>query len=226
MHFTLHNPNHNTIVVFIHGFRKTSKTWNMTEKGKNIDIEGYISKRHTTLLVDISEEDYYKDTLEIASIIYEYITSIKQYKKIVVVAHSFGIFYAIHLSNIISYSNESLEFIPDVRMLAIDPTIKNETYYNFLASNTEDNLHKHKLENYDKLPDIVDIHNSTILYSHCVVRGSVFDDQIKLDKYLRITKAASKNTKSRATFHYKYSHMIHYQHPELIKESILNIIKA
>lgn len=204
-------------ILFIHGFGKNHNDWNETKTGKQILIEKTLNKICNTILVDIEEDDYGKETLLIAEEIFLGIPEILLKTKITVVCHSYGAFYGLNLC----------EINPDIfgRLVLIDPTVKNDDYFNKLRLaeekvSDESSVEFCKFKNFDTLPTGFNIKNSVIIRIHLNVDTSKSPEKV-FNKMIHLEKLTKKNTKSRLIVHCNVSHMLHY----IIGPTIINSIK-
>lgn len=216
MQIFVKNISKNISILFIPGFRKKNTDFNITDEGKGINIETTLFKMYNTITIQFSEDDYQKPVPDIADQIYQNI--IMNFKKdIVIVAHSFGAFYAIHLAK--TYPNIF------TKLLLIDPSIKTTSYHEKLQLNANmygpKDTETYKLKNYDSLPIGVDLKSNIIVRVHvALIIG------LSADKIFILNKLTNKNVKSRFIVHPNASHMIHYQHPDVIIDSIKELIKC
>lgn len=197
--------NRGTTVIFINGYNKNSTTWNITEHGKNIGVETQVSKKVNTILLSLDPSDYI-DTIpnlctKIHNLVRDYIR-----KKVVLVTHSYGCFIAYGLNNL----------FPKIynHMTLIDPTMKDNNYYEYLLSKSNDTIHKSKLDNWDSIPSSVNI--NTILRIHINVGESI-------EKIKYYDKMTNKNCASKLIVHYNVGHMIHYKRSGHIISDILDL---
>src|ERR1700756_4925051 len=81
-------------VIFISGYRKENY-WDQTEHGKQINIIQEIKNQNSIQLLEISDEGYKRSIPDICNDI-----SIQITKNCIVIAHSYGCFYAQQLAYI------------------------------------------------------------------------------------------------------------------------------
>ena len=213
---------HKTTIIFIHGFRKNHDDFNITDKGKNILIETTMAKICNTILVQIEESDYKKPVADVAEDIYKNIVDIDK-TKITIVAHSHGSFYALSLC----------ETYPDLfcKLLLIDPTTKSEHYLTKLKMDTEgfneESVESYKVKYFDMLPTGFNLKNKIIVRIHLNLQTTQLIDDLNsfLAKINHLNKLVNKNVKSRLVLHADVSHMIHYQIPDVIIDSIKELHK-
>ena len=176
-----------TTVLFIHGYNKTGLDWNMTEHGKPIDIETHIRKSRNTVIVSLDNQDYRRPPDDVAKEIYD---SIKHYKKIIGVSHSYGAIFATAIC--IMYPT----LLTTIIML--DPTIKTNEFLNYLKSLSTSETNMYKINHYDLLPNYLAIPNHIIIIIHFnyeQMDKSINQYIVELDKMTR------KNVKSRLIVH-------------------------
>lgn len=213
MTYTSKMNNYKNTIIFIHGFKKDNASWNYDSKNKHICIEESLSKKANTISIQFTEEDYCKPCSEICENI---INMFKELKlgKIIIVAHSIGSFYALKLAE--------LNPILFGTLLLIDPTIKTPHYYEYLKSKSESENHieLHQLKNFEDLPTDTNIMAKVIIRIHFdYCDNSILD----IPYYAKLT---NKNMKSRLILHNDIGHMIHWQIPHVIIDSINELIKA
>ena len=197
------------VVVFIHGFRKKQDDWDTTEHGKDIGIARQIAKRFFVICVELDDSDYCRSTFDVATEMHNLLKPLVEEKRVTVVAHSNGCFYAMHLAQI-----EANQF---GRLLLIDPTLKCDAYRQQLLERVEsdstDVVSARKIENFDALPTTVP--NRVVVRIHFN-----YTEEISTDRVRRLHDLVKNNVKSRLIAHYDASHMIHYRLPHLIIDSI------
>lgn len=211
MRLVIHQIDTKNLVIFVSGFKKNYKTWNKTETNKILNIEKKFRKTCTTILVDIDEEDY---KLPVPIICNKMLScddfEIKE--NTVIVAHSYGCFYALYLA----------EKLKHVKLVLIEPVIKSPSYFDYLIEKslgeTEEGIEKHKIKNYDTLPD------GKLLSSQVILRVHVNINNAEIPNIKEYNALTSKNIKSQLVIHYKKSHMIHYTQPDLIFTSIQQML--
>jgi predicted alpha/beta hydrolase family esterase len=209
----------NNVVVFIHGFGKNSETFNISEFGKELNIEKTIRTIAQTVLIDIEENDYLLTVPDVANTIYD---KIKQFKNIWIVAHSYGCFYAIQLAE--QYHN----IVKGIILL--EPTVKSDQYKIYLENLPKSPVNDAKLKNFDSLPNGSNIKNKTIVQVHLSITqwvnlstsiSNVDEFESKIDKIKRWTNA---NVISEIVIYPSKSHMIHYDCPLKIIHKIRQLI--
>lgn len=199
-------------VLFIHGFRKNHDDWDTTEHGKSIGIATQIAKRCTVVCAGLDDSDYCQSTLSVATEMSTQLAEPDMFgddKKVTVVAHSNGCFYAIQLAQL-----DPNRF---GRLLLIDPTLKSEAYRQQLlervAADSTDVVSQRKLENFDSLPTSVP--NRVVVRIHFNYTEAMSPDRVR-----QLHDLVKTNVKSRLIAHYDASHMIHYKMPHVIVDSI------
>mgnify|MGYP001243237282 CR=1 FL=1 len=198
---------HKYIVIFIHGFNKNSSSWNKTDSGKIINIEETIKKKATTVLIDLFEDIYSEPIPEIANKLYNNIkSSIPKMGKIIIVAHSYGAFYALSLAQ----SNH--EHIYGI--LLLDPIVKSDEYKNYLAKSNSP-IQLEKLKNFDSIPNPIPLKNKIIVKICLKVDDDIYEKTQYFDKLTR------NNINSDILVYPNRSHMLHYD----MHDKIISIIK-
>lgn len=203
--------NKDICVFFIHGYGKTIDDWDVTNKGKQINIAERVSKTYNVILVQLDESDYAQSTKQIATQMHEQLQIHVSHCKVVIVAHSSGSFYAIHLAQ--------MDPKKYVRLLLIDPTVKSENYRKYLIeqfTNTQQLTYLQKLIHFEDLP-CCSVPSKSVVRIHCN-----FEDK-KVEKIQVLHDLVKLNVKSRLFVHYNASHMVHYKIPDVIIDSILEI---
>lgn len=215
------NTNHKHTIVFIHGLKKSYNSWNITEKGKEINLEKKFNQTCNTVLVQIEEEDYLKPITEVAESIYNELQHLLL-TKITLVSHSQGSFYCLVLAK-----NYPKIFS---RIVMINPTIKTIDYYNYLIKKKEsvtNVITAYRLNHFSDLPNHDDLHCQVIIFIHIDIDSTKSDEDklILFDKIGQLNKITNKNVKSKLCVHADTSHMIHYMIPDTIHHSIKDICK-
>lgn len=194
-------------IIFIHGYNKNAINWNISETGKELNIEHAIAKVANTVLISMDSNDYKNSITSNSEQIYLYLheTSLIT-TKLTCVGHSFGCFNCLRLAELYPNAFE--------RLLLIDPTVKSEPYYAYLKeTNSVD-----KLNYWDDIPDMQHLKNKVIVRVHLNVLEGIAHLQ-------ELSVLTNKNIKSRLMVHYNVGHMIHYKIPEVIFDSIKEIYK-
>lgn len=203
---------------------KNYNDFNVTEKGKKIAIEENISKFCNTIMLQVEFEDYREQANVLSEKIYSSIENVLN-TSIIIVAHSYGAFYAIQLS----------QNYPKIfnKILLIDPTAKTQSYYDLLVSkigNMNDGILNEielcKVNNFENLPD-------GKLNSKTIVRIHLNLDSKKLIEYPKqfnekceyFNAITNKNVNSKIVLHFNVSHMIHYTKSDIIIDSIKELVK-
>lgn len=202
-------------VVFIHGFRKNQNDWDKTEHGKDIGIARQIAKRFSVICAELDDSDYCRSTFDVAAEMHTLLQSHVGEKKVTIVAHSNGCFYALHLANL-----DPNQF---GRLLLIDPTLKCETYRQQLlervAADSTDVVSQRKVDHFETLPAAVP--NRVVVRIHFN-----YTEEISSERVRRLHDLVKNNVKSRLIAHYDVSHMIHYRLPHLIIDSINELARC
>jgi predicted esterase len=245
MKFYWNNNKSKTTIIFIHGFGKSYNDFNITEHGKNINIEKKLSKHYNTLCVQIEYDDYKLSIPDLSNLIYAYLFNLdpellnddqssKQNQqsnkdsqsnndannilntKIIIVAHSYGGFIGLYLSE--TY------FRIFKKLFLIDPSVKSDDFLKYLMTDTHE-LNTYKIKNFDLLPDGLSIKSSVIIRIHFNLntKDTSYDEFISDVAYF--SKLVNKNTKSRLVLHANKSHMIHYSIPDTIFDAIQELCK-
>ena len=212
MRIIIYDNKFKNTVIFIHGYRKTHDDWNITSNNKEIGIESHIRKIKNTILISMEEVDYQRSIQEISKEIYKSINHLDK-TKIVCVCHSYGAIYSTCMS--ILYPSLFTSII------MLDPTLKTDEYLEYLKGRNLDDNDRYKIENFNKLPNYLNIPKNIIVKIHI----NLTSDNIKQDhKYMiELDKIVKQNMKSRLMIHFDVSHMIHYKIPHIIIDSIKNI---
>jgi len=113
-------------ILFIHGFNNDFDDWNVTNKGKRINIERYFSKTCNTIMILIEDKDYLRPIETVAKKIGSFFDKdeLSDLNNITIVAHSYGTFYAYYLVHLYS------ELF--TKLFLLDPTCKDDTYRDYL----------------------------------------------------------------------------------------------
>ncbi len=190
------------LILFIPGFNKDPGTWNVTENGKEINIESSIRKVFRTVLIEIN---YSKTIMEMAEEIYtDYLEAEDPKTKIVIVAHSYGSFYALALA----------QFKRLDGLLFLDPTTKNQSYYNYLMRTKQET----KIQMFDDFPIPTPLPQKTILKVFLIYREA--DERI-----IQYGVMVKNNVFSDLILLVERGHMIHYEVPDKIIHAIRDLIK-
>lgn len=197
-------------IVFIHGFRKDTSSWNYDSKGKALLVEETLSQVSNTILIQLEEEDYLFPVSYVSEKIY---TSLFDFlnTKITLVTHSNGSFYALKLA----------ENYPNIfnKLFLIDPTIKTPEYLEYLKNFPEDLVECSQVVNFEDLPTGINFQPKVIVRIHF----DYDEDYTSIIPYYN--RLTNKNTKSRLILHYGIGHMIHWKIPHVIIDSIKELIK-
>lgn len=212
MRFIYNNSSKKSTVMFIHGFLKTSKDWNIKDtasSNKQINIEKNLQRKNNTILIDIEEHDYKDKISNVCDAICNEINVHLPERKIdLIVTHSYGSFYALDLISKLRIN----------KILLIEPTIQSPAYYNYLKHVAEDkpvdSIEHYKLQNYNDLPSISNIKPKHIVRVHFNINDT------PIEHIATLNKITNMNTKSQLIAHYNASHMIHYTKPDFIVQSI------
>lgn len=109
-------------ILFIHELGKSYNDWNITKKGKILNIEQSLSKTYNTVLIKLETDDYFRTIEDVANDIASCFDSDRlcDLTNVTIVAHGYGVFYAYHL----------VHLYPDlfVKLFLIDPICGNDSY--------------------------------------------------------------------------------------------------
>jgi pimeloyl-ACP methyl ester carboxylesterase len=217
MKYTYNPGKFKTTVIFIHGFRKDAETWNVTESNKVINVEKETSKKANTVLIQLEDVDYQNSVSVVAKEILCYLPyEVKYGCNVVLVTHSNGSFYAISLA---------LQF-PNIfkKLLLLDPTVPDQIYLNELLKKRDempdDVVASNKVKYFSELPSGFDLESNIIVRIHLNICS---EESMKRIEFLY--KLINKNTRSRLMVHYGVSHMLHYNIPHVIIDSIRELCK-
>lgn len=201
MKWNLSSTHFKNTVMYIHGFLKQSSQWNVSETGKYLGIEEHLQKTTNTVLVDVEHSDYSLPITTICEDIYKEILQSHSLVKVIIVAHSYGAFYAIRLA----------EMFPSIikSLILLDPVVKDENYRKYLLDQ-DDDMSKGKLAIYHDLPTGDKLHPRIIIKICLPVTDSVLT---KLDYFHPMT---NKNIMSEIVVIPEVDHMIHYHQPQKI----------
>lgn len=197
--------NKKPFVILIHGYNQTIDSWNVTKSGKVIQLDKILSAKYNTIIIQIDQEDYLKSVPELSNEIHEKLSLHAENSKKIVLAHSYGCFYAISLA---------INHDKTYRLLLLDPTIKTLDYYEMIKNRAIDNdlVSISKYENYSLLPNYSDIKSKTIIIIHLANKNI-------LEKISVLIDATKKNIKSRLMIEH-CSHMVHWDIPERVCISV------
>lgn len=213
MKIIIENNKFKKTVLFIHGFGKTGEQWNITEYGKEINIESHIRKTHNTILVTLHDDDYFRSISDVSDEIDRKIEDLIK-TKIICVTHSYGSFYAISMS--IKFKN-----LFDT-IIMLDPTIKTPEYLQYLKTLNYSEKNQYQIDNFDIIyPNHLDIPKNIIVKIHLNINDKNENSNIINDLTL-LGEITKHNVKSRLMIHIGVSHMIHYKIPHVIIDSIKN----
>lgn len=208
-------------VLFISGFMKDYKTWNITEQGKKVLIADNISKNCNVVFLDLDESDYMKDFDEINNKIYDILNNNFDIKsKFLIVSHSYGNFFT---TSLVKKWPKKFN-----KILLLDPTIKSESYYSYLKNKLKETdieskdyeSLNYKINNFDDFPECNPFKNNVIV----VIYLSLEDKEYFYNKVKKLLKITNGNIKSRLIIN-NPGHILHYKNPALIINSIYELIK-
>lgn len=216
VHVTIDRRGTRVFWVFIHGYRKTSESWNVTEAGKEVNLA---KMKGDACIVDMSDEDYMQPVDDVAREIYDIL--VKQWiskQAVYIVSHSIGAFYATCLANLI----EADKLFSLYGMMYIDPTCKTEEYRQYLQlANAEgDPVAGAKLENYARLPDPPSFHPRVLVNVHFAC-----DDAKIVARLFYFRRAIYANVASEIIVYPGASHMLHWDHPEKFVNGFQRMLK-
>lgn len=207
-------------VIFIHGLFKNADQWNITEYGKYIGIIDEMKKTSNVINLTwniITHDDYINnDELYFERIINE----VPKNSTCIVIAHSFGSFYALKLYQLNKLLIKGI--------ILLDPVVLNEKYIEKITNelkSLDEELVKTRESNLKLINSIksTTVDNKVIIKIH-VRSGEDLMERFSdnLDYYHNLTKL---NVKSQIIFHPNTSHMIFYDKPANILHSIKTLIK-
>lgn len=211
MKIVIKNNKFKKTVLFIHGFGKTGDQWNISEYNKEINIESHIRKTHNTILITLSEDDYFRSIADVSIEIFKAMEDLLK-TKIICVTHSYGSFFAM------SMSIKHPKLFEAIIML--DPTIKTDEFLQYLKSLESNEKNQYKIDNFDTIyPNHLEIPKNVIVKIHFNINADtdIIKELTILDEITR------HNVKSRLMVHVGVSHMIHYKIPHIVIDSIKNI---
>lgn len=195
-------------VVFIHGFGKSSTTWNLTEFNKNINIEKLIAAKARTLLVQI--DDYQADPAITVIPIVEKMKA--ENNKWTIVCHSIGVIYGLELLN---------HGLTISGFCLIDPSTPTES---FVQEEIEDgyiNIGTYCRSNF--LEKKLQIEPKIVFHVHLDYDPTDLDDFADGVEFYK--QFVGKNDKSKIIIHPGKGHMIHYTDGPKIVNSILSLLQ-
>lgn len=207
---------HKSVVIFIHGFQKDPSTWNITEHGKAVGIEETVRKVSATVLVHLKDDDYVRPVPEVSAELFDDILSkIPKIGKIIIVAHSFGAFYALSMANLYPKQIHAL--------LLLDPTAKTKSYRNYLIKDGSD-VQMAKLRNFDSLPNSIPLNPKITVKVYLKLDMSEQNDSINdiLSYFDKFTKV---NINSDIIVCPNRSHMLYYDMPDKFISVVKQLIK-
>jgi pimeloyl-ACP methyl ester carboxylesterase len=193
-------PLFDTTVLFIHGFAKTKDDWAIIQK--------HLGGPYNIHCIDINNTCYVRPVQDICQEIDDSMSTFHE-TKIIVVAHSYGAFYAIGLSRLNKFRYNKL--------LLIEPTLKTEEYQIYLTekyAKTPNEIDKYKIENFDTFPDYRDLTSNIIIIVHINVK--IREEHETVSKIERCNQLCNKNAKSLLCLHVNKGHMLHHTVPDKI----------
>lgn len=209
MIFQYFSNNHKKLVVFFHGYKKQSYQWNVSEYDKELNIEKEINKFSDTILVQNEDSDYLTSINEF-KFNDDFIHILRQYNKLYFISHSYGSFFVLELCKIFKPKG----------IVMLEPTLKSVRYKNYLESLVLDQYVDMKIRFFDTLPDYTVLHPSIIVEVHSAINNesdiTLFNDINNLTKF---------NVNSMNIVYYGKSHMLHYDIPQTIINSIKRILR-
>jgi len=205
-----------SVVVFIHGFQKDPSTWNRTESGKVINIEETIRNSSATILVHLKDDDYIRSVYDVSMELFkEILSKVSKLGKIIIIAHSYGAFYALSMAKLYPQRIHAL--------LLLDPTAKTESYRNYLIKDGTD-VQIAKLKNFDDLPDPVPLNSKIIVKVYLKLDLSDWNDSTN-DKLSYFDKFTRVNLNSDIIICPNRSHMLHYDMSDKFIAVVKQLIK-
>jgi esterase/lipase len=196
---------------------KTSSTWNISESTKILNIEKSCQTFASTLLIDIENDDYLLPIDKVCENIYN---EIKLFNEILIVSHSYGSLFAVHLAETYPKQIKSL--------LLLEPVVKNERYKKYLQSLEKTDIIEAKLNNFDDFPDGKSLSNKTIISIHISIDTKTNDSEYmdKIFKHLEVFRTwTNRNLSSEIIVHPCKSHMLNYDIPSKIIDNIKKFVK-
>ena len=206
-----------SVVVFIHGFGKSSSDWNVSDYGKVISIEMGVKQYTNTVLVNLKDDDYLthiQDTCDKIVCVNNLVT----FKHVHVVAHSYGCFYAMVMAEKYKTLVKSL--------VLIELTVKTHSYKLYLQSQ-HDSISQAKVNNYDTLPDGSKIPNKTVISTHIAINSKDTNIDYMTTQFQRLEYYkmwTNNNTHNELVLHPCKSHMLHYHVPHKIISCIIRYV--
>jgi pimeloyl-ACP methyl ester carboxylesterase len=193
------------VIIFFSGLLKDSNTWDLTESGKAINIMKTAKTKADVITINITFEQYLQPIEETCKDINNKIEALIVDKNVIIVAHSFGAFFAFGYSE---YCHKNLTGV-----ILIDPTCKLDSYKSYLVEKTNivENDDKYKvrkywLENFESLPALPKYKPKVKVIVHIPIK-----ENKNIDKVMFFEKAVALNMQSQIVVHPNKSHMLHYQ---------------
>jgi hypothetical protein len=190
-------------VVFIHGYGKSSDTWNISEYGKVIGIENSIRVVMDTITITV--DDYTSSPALITSSIIHKMENSQN--KWIIVCHSLGV---IHGFELLKHSRNI------AGICLIDPTPLDEIYINVCRDRGWNDIADYCSNNK------VSIHPSIRVSIHFDYNENIPENLARQVKYYK--PLIGPNDKSKIIIHPGKGHMIHYTDAPKIIASIMSIV--
>ena len=221
MKLIINNLFNKTTVVFIPGLRKKYTDFDITDNGKIINVAATMAKTCNTIIIALDDDDYKKSVPDVAKEMYNKIVSNDITKtKMIIVTHSYGFFYAVQLAEIDgSMFNKLLLIDPPAKTDRLLSRLKNDAM--FTVENSTEYI---MVKNFDLLPTGQNLKSKIIARVHLNINTSLPKEM--MEKIAYFNRLANKNVKSRLIVHSDVSHMIHYQIPDVIVDSIKDLTKC
>jgi pimeloyl-ACP methyl ester carboxylesterase len=168
------------------------------------------------VLVHLKDDDYVRPISVVSAELFnEMISNIPKLGKIIIVAHSFGAFYALSMAKLYPQRIHAL--------LLLDPTAKTESYRNYLI-NDGSTVQIAKLKNFDDLPDPIPLNSKIIVKVYLNIDLSERNDSLN-DKLSYFNKFTKVNINSDIIVSPNRSHMLHYDMPDKFIAVVRQLIK-
>lgn len=220
-------------VIFFPGFLKSSTDFDITSSNKEINISNHIAKQANVHRVHLTFADYVRPFDEICGEIINDVYHMFPNTKLVLVGHSYGCLFITQCINTCS------DLINGV--ILIDPTIKNESYKCYLQEQLHDSYQnkeqssdfiqmiQHKLDNFDKFPEICVSTIAGIDVTIILNRNTKeLSKQNSKESYFQQIESQLKSQficqKFRLIIYDNVSHMIHYKRSADVIKLIKNTL--
>jgi pimeloyl-ACP methyl ester carboxylesterase len=236
------------ILIFLPGFQKDVNYYNISESGKNLNIEETFRTVSTTILVIMEDVDYLISTSEFCNKMFEHINeivSLDENRQWIVIGHSLGGLYAIKLAELYHNNIHGL--------LLIDPTTKCKSYQRYLGLQSicpplittkyiddvisiignrdkssgpiSSQINDKKFLHYDSLPDGLNLSHRIRVIIHLSQSLLESTAPVLMERLEYFSPIVQRNSLSELILHPEGSHMLHYTRPEIIIRSLKRLIK-